>query len=89
MPPVIATASGLVLLLLSLFGGVWSVAFGIAGPLVRGIDCVRLDARLGVVFGGRLGLIALRSDFGDGLLGDLGDGLVGERLRLGRLLLTL
>src|SRR6266480_7799311 len=61
MPPVIATASGLFLFgLLSLFGGVRGMTLGIAWPLMRGVDCVGLDARLGfvrVALDARLGIL--------------------------------
>src|SRR5262245_46246377 len=81
MPPVIATASGgLALGLLSLVGGVWGVAFGIARPLVRRIDCIRFDARLCITLC-RLGLGDLRpGDLGGRLVRSIDDSLDG-RLR--------
>jgi hypothetical protein len=49
MPPVTATETGLALFLLSLVGGVRGVALGVAWPLMRGVDRVRLDARVGLL----------------------------------------
>src|SRR5690242_8165323 len=73
MPPVIATASGLLLFfgLLSLFGGVRGVALGIAGPLMRRIGGIGFDGRVGILVGGGLFRFTGRN--------------IGRRLRHGRL----